>query len=115
VHIDAKANKTVGTLALGFVAESVFIPFRADMTPNNKYAVITNPKSHGRFASVGPGGALNPVLIDISRDEMKILYDMALPQANAFGGIAWEAKIGEQIVRYKPGTNPRTGTFSPYR
>jgi nitrous-oxide reductase len=115
VRIDTGEGKITATLELGFDPSTLFLPNEKDMSPSAKYAVVTNPRPHGRLTSVGPNLAMNPELIDISGDKMKVLYDMALPQANGLGGVAWDATVGAQIIRYLLGTDTRTGNMSPYK
>ncbi len=115
LRINLKANKAEQTRELGFEPAGLMLPGGGTTEVKDQYAVVLNKKPHGRFVSVGPSLSLNPVLVDISSEAMPILYDMAVPQTTALWSIAFDASQIKTVMRYKPGTNSRTGGMSLLR
>jgi nitrous-oxide reductase len=101
------------TLTLGFEPSGVMVPEGGD--GKDVYAVVANKRPRGRWANVGPVTGLNAQLIDVSAKEMRPLYDMSVAQANALHAIGFPADLAETIVRYKSGTDSRTGKMSLLR
>jgi nitrous-oxide reductase len=64
---------------------------------------------------VGPLHPQNHQLIDIAGDKMQLLYDMPLPLGEPHYTVAIDAKLLKPAIRYKTGTNTRTGEISPYK
>ena len=83
--------------------------------PQGKYLVSLNKLAIDRFNPVGPLHPQNHQLIDISNDKMQLLYDMPLPLGEPHYAVAIRADRLKPGVRYKSGTNSRTGKRSPYR
>ncbi len=83
--------------------------------PRGKYLVSLNKLAIDRFNPVGPLHPQNHQLVDIAGDKMELLYDMALPLGEPHYAVAIEARLLKPIVRYKSGTNTRTGERSPYK
>ncbi len=84
--------------------------------PRGKYLVALNKLAIDRFNPVGPLHPQNHQLIDISnKDSMQLLYDMPLPLGEPHYTVAIDAKILKPRIRYKSGTNTRTGKISPYK
>jgi nitrous-oxide reductase len=83
--------------------------------PRGKYLVALNKLAIDRFQPVGPLHPQNHQLIDIGGDKMSLLYDMPLPLGEPHYVVAIEAGLLKPAVRYKVGTNTRTGEISPYK
>jgi nitrous-oxide reductase len=83
--------------------------------PRGKYLVALNKLAIDRFNPVGPLHPQNHQLVDIAGDKMELLYDMPVPLGEPHYAVAIDAKILKPIVRYKSGTNSRTGEISPYK
>jgi nitrous-oxide reductase len=83
--------------------------------PRGKYLVSLNKLAIDRFNPVGPLHPQNHQLIDISTDKMTLLYDMPLPLGEPHYAVAIESKLLKPHVRYKVGTDTRTGEISPYK
>jgi nitrous-oxide reductase len=83
--------------------------------PRGKYLVSLNKLAIDRFQPVGPLHPQNHQLIDIAGDKMQLLYDMPLPLGEPHYTVAIDAKLLKPAIRYKTGTNTRTGEISPYK
>ena len=83
--------------------------------PRGKYLVALNKLAIDRFQPVGPLHPQNHQLIDIGGDKMSLLYDMPLPLGEPHYVVAIEAGLLKPAVRYKVGTNTRTGEISPHK
>ncbi|HEB91550.1 MAG TPA: Sec-dependent nitrous-oxide reductase [Deltaproteobacteria bacterium] len=84
--------------------------------PRGKYLVALNKLAIDRFNPVGPLHPQNHQLIDIGdKNKMTLLYDMPLPLGEPHYTVAIEAKLLKPRIRYKSGTNTRTGERSPYK
>lgn len=77
--------------------------------PAGKYLVSLNKLAIDRFNPVGPLHPQNHQLIDISGDKMELLYDMPVPLGEPHYVTAIAAEKLKPLVRYKYGTNSRTG------
>jgi nitrous-oxide reductase len=80
--------------------------------PRGKYLVALNKLAIDRFNPVGPLHPQNHQLIDISGNEMELVMDMPIPLGEPHYSVAIEASLLRPIVRYKTGTNTRTGEIS---
>lgn len=114
-RVDVAAKKNAGSLDLNFEPVGITIPAAETAEPKDQYAVVLNRNSHGRTISVGPTVGLNPVLIDLSGEKMTKLYDMSVPIANALQAVIFPADLPKTVIRYKIGTEPRSGQESPVR
>jgi len=84
--------------------------------PRGKYLVALNKLAIDRFNPVGPLHPQNHQLIDIGdKNKMSILYDMPIPLGEPHYTVAIDAKLLKPKIRYKSGTNTRTGEISPYK
>jgi len=83
--------------------------------PRGKYLVSLDKLAIDRFNPVGPLHPQNHQLVDISGDKMELLYDMPVPLGEPHYVVAIEAGLLKPIVRYRVGTNTRTGEISPYK
>ncbi|MDR0776185.1 MAG: Sec-dependent nitrous-oxide reductase [Azonexus sp.] len=83
------------------------------VSPKGRYLVALNKLAIDRFVPVGPLHPQNHQLIDISNDKMQLLYDMPLPLGEPHYAVAIEAAKLKPGVRYKVGTDSRTGKLSP--
>jgi nitrous-oxide reductase len=83
--------------------------------PRGKYLVSLDKLAIDRFNPVGPLHPQNHQLIDIAGDKMELLYDMPVPLGEPHYVVAIEAGLLKPIVRYRVGTNTRTGEPSPYK
>ncbi|MGD9919341.1 MAG: Sec-dependent nitrous-oxide reductase [Paenirhodobacter sp.] len=81
--------------------------------PAGKYLISLNKLSIDRFNPVGPLHPQNHQLIDISGDKMELLYDMPVPLGEPHYAAAISADKLKPLVRYKYGTDSRTGEKHP--
>ena len=77
--------------------------------PQGRYIIALNKLVIDRFAPVGPLHPQNHQLIDISGKKMDLLVDMPLPLGEPHQAVAIRASKLHPIVRYKMGTNTKTG------
>jgi nitrous-oxide reductase len=85
------------------------------VSPDGKYLIAMNKWSLDRFAPVGPLLPQNFQLIDISGDQMQLLYDMPLPLGEPHNAQMIKAGKIKPIEVYKPiGTNPMTHGVDPH-
>jgi len=77
--------------------------------PAGKYLISLNKLAIDRFNPVGPLHPQNHQLIDISGDKMELLYDMPIPLGEPHYATAIAADKLKPLVRYRYGTNSRTG------
>jgi len=85
------------------------------VNPRGKYLVALNKLAIDRFNPVGPLHPQNHQLIDISSDDMSLLYDMPLPLGEPHYVVGIDAGLLKPKIRYKSGTNTRTGEISPHK
>ncbi|MEO5367610.1 MAG: Sec-dependent nitrous-oxide reductase [Magnetococcus sp. WYHC-3] len=85
------------------------------VNPQGRYLVALNKLAIDRFNPVGPLHPQNHQLIDISNDKMQLLYDMPLPLGEPHLAVAIAADKLKPHVRYKLGTDSRTGMDSPFK
>ncbi|UWQ10975.1 Sec-dependent nitrous-oxide reductase [Aliiroseovarius crassostreae] len=79
------------------------------VNPKGKYLISLNKLAIDRFNPVGPLHPQNHQLIDISGDKMELLYDMPVPLGEPHYATAISAEKLKPLVRYRYGTNSRTG------
>ena len=77
--------------------------------PAGKYLISLNKLAIDRFNPVGPLHPQNHQLIDITGDKMELLYDMPIPLGEPHYATAIAADKLKPLVRYRYGTNSRTG------
>ena len=77
--------------------------------PQGKYIIALNKLAIDRFQNVGPLHPQNHQLIDISGKTMDLLVDMPLPLGEPHQAVAIRAEKLHPHVRYKMGTNSKTG------
>jgi len=77
--------------------------------PQGKYIISLNKLAIDRFQNVGPLHPQNHQLIDISGKTMDLLVDMPLPLGEPHQAVAIRAEKLHPKVRYKMGTNSKTG------
>ncbi len=82
--------------------------------PQGKYLVAMNKLAIDRFNPVGPLHPQSHQLIDISGPKMQVLYDMPVPLGEPHYVVAIRASKLKPEVRYKIGTDSRSGEQSPY-
>ena len=80
--------------------------------PQGKYIISLNKLAIDRFDPVGPLHPQNHQLIDISGRKMDLLYDMPVPLGEPHQAVAIRMSKLHPEVRYKMGTNSRTGKVS---
>jgi len=80
--------------------------------PQGKYIISLNKLAIDRFDPVGPLHPQNHQLIDISGRKMDLLYDMPIPLGEPHQAVAIRMSKLHPEVRYKMGTNSRTGKIS---
>ncbi len=83
--------------------------------PRGKYLVSLNKLAIDRFNPVGPLHPQSHQLVDIGGSKMQLLYDMPLPLGEPHYAVAIEAGLLKPRIRYKSGTNTRTGEISPHK
>jgi len=83
------------------------------VSPDGKYLISLNKLAIDRFNPVGPLHPQNHQLIDISGDKMELLYDMPVPLGEPHYATAIAADKLQPLVRYRYGTNSRTGGKHP--
>jgi nitrous-oxide reductase len=114
VKIDAAKGRVTETRALGYTGGKLLVSGFGSAHPGDAYAVVVNPKPHGRYLSVGPVAGMNAELFDLSAPGLPALYDMSVPQATALDGEIIPADRIAGVIRYKPGTDTRTSKASPF-
>jgi len=77
--------------------------------PQGEYLVAINKLAIDRFLPVGPLHPQNNQLIDIGGNKMKLLLDMPIPLGEPHQGASIRASKIHSEVRFKTGTNSRTG------
>jgi nitrous-oxide reductase len=77
--------------------------------PQGKYIISLNKLAIDRFDPVGPLHPQNHQLIDVRGKKMDLLYDMPIPLGEPHQAVAIRASKLHPEVRYKMGTNPKTG------
>jgi len=77
--------------------------------PQGEYIIALNKLAIDRFQPVGPLHPQNHQLIDISGKKMDLLVDMPLPLGEPHQAVAIRASKLHPHVRYKMGTNSKTG------
>ncbi len=77
--------------------------------PQGNYIIALNKLAIDRFQPVGPLHPQNHQLIDIRGKKMDLLVDMPLPLGEPHQAVAIRASKLHPHVRYKMGTNTRTG------
>ena len=77
--------------------------------PQGEYIIALNKLSIDRFQNVGPLHPQNHQLIDISGKTMDLLVDMPIPLGEPHQAVAIRASKLHPHVRYKMGTNTKTG------
>jgi len=80
--------------------------------PQGEYIISLNKLAIDRFDPVGPLHPQNHQLIDISGKKMDLLYDMPIPLGEPHQAVAIRMSKLHPEVRYKMGTNSRTGKIS---
>ena len=81
--------------------------------PQGDYIIALNKLAIDRFQNVGPLHPQNHQLIDIRGKKMDLLVDMPLPLGEPHQAVAIRASKLHPQVRYKMGTNTKTG--KPHR
>lgn len=115
LKIDLENKSIIDSLDLNFVGGKIYIPGSDSKVTSDKYAILMNKNTMGRFTEVGPTKGLGARLIDIESDKLRVLYDASIPMATDLGVVAMEAKVNKAIYKYKIGTDPRTGYMSNYK
>lgn len=82
--------------------------------PRGKYLISLNKLSIDRFNPVGPLHPQNHQLVDISGDEMHIIYDMPLPMGEPHYTAMIDVNNFNSETKYAPGTDIYAGKKSPY-
>ncbi len=116
VRWNYKTAKKEGEIALTFKPSQLMIPEGLSATPHSNYLIAVDKEGiYDKFPNVGPVRPSFQHLIDISSDDMKDIYTMSLPQANIYGSVAVTRTTIKPIIRYKLGTNTRTGEISQFK
>ena len=116
VRWNYESLKKEDEIKLDFKPGQLMVPQGLSAEPHSNYlAVVDKEGLNDNFASVGPVRPSFQHLIDISSDDMTDLYTMSIPQANIYGSVAVLRTTIKPIIRYKLGTNTRTGEISKYK
>ncbi|MCH9812981.1 MAG: Sec-dependent nitrous-oxide reductase [Epsilonproteobacteria bacterium] len=81
--------------------------------PQGDFVIALNKLAIDRFTPVGPLHPQNHQLIDIKDKKMQLLYDMPLPLGEPHQAVAIRASKLHTHVRYKMGTDSKTGKPHP--
>ena len=85
------------------------------VSPDGKYVVAMNKWALDRFNDVGPLLPQNFQLVDITGDEMEVIYDMPLPLGEPHYAQMIKADKLKPIRSYPVGTDPMTGELDEHR
>ncbi|MBT4292641.1 Sec-dependent nitrous-oxide reductase, partial [bacterium] len=110
-----KTGKVLSTIPIHYNVGHLMTMEGDSKTPDGKYLVALNKLSIDRFNPVGPLHPQNHQLIDISGEQMQLLYDMPLPLGEPHYAVAIKADKLKPTNRYKVGWDSRTDQKSPYR
>ncbi|MBT7310224.1 cytochrome C, partial [bacterium] len=110
-----KTGKVLSTIPIHYNVGHLMTMEGDSKTPDGKYLVALNKLSIDRFNPVGPLHPQNHQLIDISGEQMQLLYDMPLPLGEPHYAVAIKADKLKPTNRYKVGWDSRTNQKSPYR
>ena len=81
--------------------------------PQGDFIIALNKLAIDRFTNVGPLHPQNHQLIDIKGKKMQLLYDMPFPLGEPHQAVAIRISKLHPAVRYKMGTNTKTGKQHP--
>ncbi len=116
VRWNYKNLKKEGDVTLTFKPSLLMTPQGMSASPHSNYLVAVDKEGlYDNYPNVGPVRPSFQHLIDISSDNMKDIYTMSLPQANIYGSVAVLRTTIKPIIRYKLGTNTRTGEISNFK
>ncbi len=116
VRFNYNTLKKEGEVTLTFKPSLLMTPQGMSASPHSNYLVAVDKEGlYENYPNVGPVRPSFQHLIDISSDNMKDLYNMSLPQANIYGSVAVLRTTIKPIIRYKLGTNTRTGEISNFK
>jgi len=110
-----KTGKLLDRLPIHYNIGHIMAMHGDTVKPRGKYVVALNKLAIDRFNPVGPLHPQNHQLLDVSGDKMELLYDMPLPLGEPHYTVAIEAGLLKPVIRYKSGTNSRTGEISPFK
>ena len=110
----------VGEIRIHYNVGHLATPESNSPKPKGKYLLALNKWAIDRFMPVGPLFPQNWQLIDITGDEMKLLYDLpiGLGEPHYAKIISAEKVMKHAIKRYEPGTDPGAmagGKFQKFR
>jgi nitrous-oxide reductase len=111
---DYCAGKVLDKISVHYNIGHLLTPESATLHPRGHYLVAMNKLSIDRFDPVGPLHPMNHQLIDIGGDKMTLLYDSPIPLGEPHQGVAIDIHKLKPEVRYKYGTNSRTGAESEF-
>lgn len=114
VKWDFKNMKVLDKVQVHYNIGHLVAPHGDTVRPRGKYLIALDKLSVDRFNPIGPLHPKNHQLIDISGDKMELIYDMPIPLGEPHNAQIIDAKLLNPLVRYKIGTDYRTGEKSPY-
>lgn len=114
VKWDFKQLKVLDKIQVHYNIGHLVTPHGDTVKPQGKYLIALNKLAVDRFNPIGPLHPQNHQLIDISGDKMELLYDLPIPIGEPHNVSIISAKLLKPIIRYKLGTDYRTGEKSPY-
>lgn len=114
VKWDYKRLKVLDKITVHYNIGHLCIPHGDTVKPRGKYLIALNKLAVDRFNPIGPLHPQNHQLIDIRGDKMELLYDMPIPIGEPHHVVIIDAGLLKPKVRYKLGTDYRTGEIYPY-
>ncbi len=116
VRWNYESLKKEGEIKLSFKPGQLMVPQGLSAEPHSNYLTVVDKEGlYDNFANIGPVRPSYQHLIDISSDDMVDIYTMSIPQANVYGSVAVLRTTIKPIIRYKLGTNTRTGEISQFK
>jgi len=110
-----RTGKILGTIPIHYNVGHLMTMEGDTKTPDGKYLVALNKLSIDRFNPVGPLHPQNHQLIDISGNNMQLLYDMPLPLGEPHSAVGIAADKLKPVINYRTGWNSRANERSPHR
>ncbi len=114
VKWDYRKLKVLDKLQVHYNIGHLVAPHGDTVKPRGHYLIALNKLSVDRFNPIGPLHPQNHQLIDISGDKMDMIYDLPIGLGEPHNVVMIDAKLLKPLVRYKLGTDYRTGEKSPY-
>ncbi|MBI5055662.1 MAG: Sec-dependent nitrous-oxide reductase [Nitrospirae bacterium] len=114
VKWDFKKLQVLDKIQVHYNIGHLVAPHGDTVKPQGKYLIALNKLAVDRFNPIGPLHPQNHQLIDITGDKLELLYDLPIPIGEPHNVSIINAKLLKPVVRYKTGTDFRTGEASSY-